>query len=66
MDIESKRPMPRDGVFRLASMLITAVAVMMMVEEGKVSTERPCLALHPRVQVDESRCRQANALARRR
>jgi CubicO group peptidase (beta-lactamase class C family) len=38
MDIESKRPMPKDGVFRLASMSkpITAVAVMMMIEEGKV------------------------------
>ena len=43
MDIESKRPMPRDGVFRLASMSkpITAVAVMMMVEEGKVRLNDP-------------------------
>ena len=43
MDIESKRPMPRDGVFRLASMSkpITAVAVMMMVEEGKVRLSDP-------------------------
>jgi CubicO group peptidase (beta-lactamase class C family) len=43
MDIESKRSMPRDGVFRLASMSkpITAVAVMMMVEEGKVRLSDP-------------------------
>ena len=43
MDIESKRPMPKDGVFRLASMSkpITAVAVMMMVEEGKVRLSDP-------------------------
>ena len=50
----------QDGVFRLASMSskITAVAVMMMVEEGKVRLSDP-VSLHPRVQVDESRCRQA-------
>jgi len=43
MDVESKRAMPRDGVFRLASMSkpITAVAVMMMVEEGKVRLSDP-------------------------
>ena len=38
MDIESKKPMMKDSIFRLASMSkpITAVAVMMMVEEGKI------------------------------
>jgi CubicO group peptidase (beta-lactamase class C family) len=43
MDLESRRPMPKDGVFRLASMSkpITAVAVMMMVEEGKVRLNDP-------------------------
>ena len=37
-DIESKKPMMKDSIFRLASMSkpITAVAVMMMVEEGKI------------------------------
>jgi CubicO group peptidase (beta-lactamase class C family) len=36
IDIEAKRPMPKDGIFRLASMSkpITAVAVMMLIEEG--------------------------------
>jgi CubicO group peptidase (beta-lactamase class C family) len=43
LDIESRRPMPKDGVFRLASMSkpVTAVAVMMMVEEGKVRLTDP-------------------------
>jgi CubicO group peptidase (beta-lactamase class C family) len=37
-DIDSKKPMAKDSIFRLASMSkpITAVAVMMMIEEGKV------------------------------
>jgi len=43
IDLESKKPMPKDGIFRLASMSkpITAVAVMMMVEEGKVRLTDP-------------------------
>ncbi len=38
MDIESKKPMARDTIFRLASMSkpIAAVAVLMMIEEGKM------------------------------
>jgi len=37
-DIDAKKPMMKDSIFRLASMSkpITAVAVMMMLEEGKV------------------------------
>ena len=37
-DIEAKKPMMKDSIFRLASMSkpITAVAVMMMLEEGKI------------------------------
>jgi CubicO group peptidase (beta-lactamase class C family) len=37
-DIDAKKPMMKDSIFRLASMSkpITAVAVMMMIEEGKV------------------------------
>ena len=43
MDLESKKPMPKDGLFRLASMSkpITGVAVMMLVEEGKVRLSDP-------------------------
>jgi CubicO group peptidase (beta-lactamase class C family) len=43
MDIESKKPMEKDTIFRLASMSkpITAVAVLMMIEEGKVRLDDP-------------------------
>ena len=43
MDIESRKQMPRDGIFRLASMSkpITAVAVMMLLEEGKLRLNDP-------------------------
>jgi CubicO group peptidase (beta-lactamase class C family) len=43
IDLEAKRPMPRDGVFRLASMSkpVTAVAVMMLLEEGKLRLNDP-------------------------
>src|SRR5215472_691584 len=37
-DIDSKRPMMKDTIFRIASMSkpVTAVAVLMMLEEGKL------------------------------
>ncbi|MGO9009372.1 MAG: serine hydrolase domain-containing protein [Bryobacteraceae bacterium] len=43
MDIESKKPMEKDAIFRLASMSkpITGVAVMMLVEEGKIRLSDP-------------------------
>jgi CubicO group peptidase (beta-lactamase class C family) len=43
MDIESKRPMQKDAIFRIASMSkpITGVAVMMMLEEGKIRLNDP-------------------------
>jgi CubicO group peptidase (beta-lactamase class C family) len=43
IDVEAKRVMPKDGVFRLASMSkpITAVAVMMLVEEGRIRLNDP-------------------------
>ena len=43
MDLEAKKPMPKDGLFRLASMSkpITGVAIMMLVEEGKVRLNDP-------------------------
>ena len=43
MDVESKKPMPKDGIFRLASTSkpITAAAVLMMIEEGKVRLADP-------------------------
>jgi CubicO group peptidase (beta-lactamase class C family) len=43
MDLESRKPMAKDGIFRLASMSkpITAAAVLMLVEEGKVRLNDP-------------------------
>ena len=43
MDIESKRPMEKGAIFRIASMSkpITGVAVMMMMEEGKLRLSDP-------------------------
>ena len=42
-DIEAKRPMAKDNIFRLASMSkpITGIAVMMLVEEGKIRLSDP-------------------------
>ncbi|HEY7444829.1 MAG TPA: serine hydrolase domain-containing protein, partial [Vicinamibacterales bacterium] len=43
MDTESKRPMSRDAVFRIASMTkpVAGVAIMMMLEEGKLRLTDP-------------------------
>jgi CubicO group peptidase (beta-lactamase class C family) len=43
MDIETKKPMAKDAIFRLASMSkpITGVAIMMLIEEGKVRLTDP-------------------------
>jgi CubicO group peptidase (beta-lactamase class C family) len=43
MDLESKKPMTRDCVFRLASMTkpVIGTAIMMMIEEGKVQLGDP-------------------------
>ena len=42
-DLESKKPMTKDSLFRLASMTkpVTGVAIMMLVEEGKVRLTDP-------------------------
>jgi CubicO group peptidase (beta-lactamase class C family) len=43
LDVETKTAMPKDAIFRLASMTkpVAAVSVMMMVEEGKVRLTDP-------------------------
>src|SRR5262245_2986637 len=43
MDVDTKKPMAKDSLFRLASMSkpITGVAVMMLVEEGKIRLNDP-------------------------
>jgi CubicO group peptidase (beta-lactamase class C family) len=42
-DLESKQPMQKDTIFRIASMTkpVTGVAIMMMIEEGKVRLTDP-------------------------
>ena len=42
-DIEAKRPMARDTLFRIASMTkpITSVAILMLMEEGKLGLDDP-------------------------
>src|SRR5436190_15753024 len=43
MDVESKTPMRRDAIFRIASMSkpVTGVAIMMLMEEGKLRLTDP-------------------------
>jgi CubicO group peptidase (beta-lactamase class C family) len=43
MDLESKAPMRKDGIFRIASMTkpVTGVAILMLVEEGKIRLSDP-------------------------
>jgi len=43
MDIETKRPLPKDAIFSLASLTkpVTTVAILMLVEEGKVRLADP-------------------------
>ena len=43
MDIESKKPMEKDSLFRMYSMTkpVTAVAIMMLYEEGKLMLDDP-------------------------
>jgi CubicO group peptidase (beta-lactamase class C family) len=43
MDLESRKPMAKDAVFRLASMSkpVTAVAVLTLIEEGKIRLTDP-------------------------
>ncbi|HEY7448915.1 MAG TPA: serine hydrolase domain-containing protein [Vicinamibacterales bacterium] len=51
-DIETKKPMPKDGIFRLASMSkpITGVAILMLVEEGKIRLNDPVSRFLPEFQ----------------
>ena len=42
-NLDKKMPMPKDGLFRIASMTkpITAIGIMILVEEGKLSIDDP-------------------------
>ena len=43
MDLETKKPMVKDGIFRIMSMTkpVIGVATLMMMEEGKVRLQDP-------------------------
>ena len=43
MDLDTKKPMPKDGIFRIMSMTkpVIGVATLMMVEEGKIRLTDP-------------------------
>ena len=43
MDVDAKKPMPKDGIFRIMSMTkpIVGTAILMMMEEGKVRLQDP-------------------------
>ncbi len=43
MDLDSKKPMPKDAIFRIASMSkpVAGVAIMMLLEEGKLTLLDP-------------------------
>ncbi len=42
-DLEARRPMPKDALFRIASMTkpVTALGIMILADEGKLSVEDP-------------------------
>lgn len=43
LSLDSRQPMPKDALFRIASMTkpITAIAIMMLAEQGKLSVDDP-------------------------
>jgi len=53
MDVETKKPMTRDAIFRMASMTkpVIGTAVMMMLEEGKVQLGDPVSKFIPEFKV---------------
>src|SRR6516164_4410106 len=52
LDLESKKPMPKDGLLWIASMSkpITGVAILMLMEEGKVRLNDPVSKFIPEFQ----------------
>ena len=52
MDLESKKPMPKDAIFRIMSMTkpVVGVAAMMLVEEGKLRLTDPVGRFIPELQ----------------
>ena len=61
MDAESKAPMRKDGVFRMAAMTkpVIGVAILLMLEEGRLRLTDPSLASSPNSRTRRSPCRKA-------
>ena len=68
MDLDSKKPMQKDAIFRIMSMTkpVVGVAVMMLVEEGKIRITDPVSRFIPELQnlkvtvLNSRRCRAAH------
>ena len=78
MDLEAKTPMRKDAIFRMASMSkpITGVAILMLMEEGKVRLNDPVSRFIPEFKDTKvaiarttappgNRCRRASHASRR-
>jgi len=67
MDLESRKPMPKDAVFRLASMTkpIAGVAIMMMLEEGKLRLSDPVSKFIPELRIRKWRWPSRTRVRRR-
>jgi CubicO group peptidase (beta-lactamase class C family) len=68
MDLDSKKPMPKDGLFWIASMSkpVTGVEILMLMEEGKLHLNDPVSKFIPEfrgIKVAVVQDRPANALA---
>ncbi len=50
--LDSTKPMPKDAIFRIASMTkpITAIGIMMLVDEGKLAIDDTCRKAPARIQ----------------
>jgi CubicO group peptidase (beta-lactamase class C family) len=67
MDLESKKPMQKDGIFRIMSMTkpVVGVAILMMMEEGKVRLNDPVSRFIPEFKELTVAVSQGNAPAGR-
>jgi CubicO group peptidase (beta-lactamase class C family) len=63
MDVEAKQPMPTDAIFRMASSTkpVTGVAVLMMMEEGKLALTDPVYRFIPEFRGAKVEVRKAGA-----
>jgi CubicO group peptidase (beta-lactamase class C family) len=60
MDIEARKPMQKDAIFRIMSMTkpVVGVSIMMMIEEGKIRLTDPVSKFIPEMKGLKSRSRR--------